>query len=155
MLPECRLSQRSCGVIDREQHCAILFRHAKGGLTMKQVLIAALVLAGCGQSAKDVGAVDLTKKAQEFVDLLVQADYGGVVDRFDSKMRETLPQEQVEGMWMAMQEKFGRFRKQIGVRQTKEQGFDCVYVTCSFEKRNVDIKIVFNERQRVAGLWFN
>jgi hypothetical protein len=146
--------QGHTGIIDREQDCDILI---KGGMNMKYLFVCGILclLAVCGQPAHDVGAIDLTRQAKDFVELLVQGDYAGVVNRFDGKMQEVLPEKQVEETWSALQDRFGHFQKQIGVRQTKEHGFDCVYVTCSFEKKNIDIKVVYNNEQKVAGLWFN
>lgn len=118
------------------------------------VCVILCLLAACGQPPQDIGAVDLTKQAKDFVDLMVQGDYTGVVARFDKKMQEVLSENQVEEMWSAMQVRYGQYQKQIGVRQTTEQGFDCVYVTCAFEKQNIDIKVVFDGEQKVAGLWF-
>jgi hypothetical protein len=40
------------------------------------------------------------------------------------------------------------------VRQVKEQGYNVVYVTCTFEKSQLDIKVVYNDKQEVSGLWF-
>ncbi len=123
---------------------------------MKNVYLCCILclLAMCGQPAQEAGAVDLTAQAGDFVDLLVQGEYARVVDLFDGKMREALPEGKVEEMWAALQEKYGPFQRQVGMRQTKEHGFDCVYVTCSFEEKNIDIKVVYDKEQKVAGLWF-
>jgi hypothetical protein len=144
-------------IIDRAQDCDILFAYQyKGGMNMKYLCacIILCLLAACGQAPQDIGAADLTKQAKGFVDLLSQGDYTGAVARFDKKMQEVLSENQVEEMWSAIQVRYGQYQKQIGVRQTTEQGFDCVYVTCAFEKQNIDIKVVFDGEQKVAGLWF-
>ena len=36
----------------------------------------------------------------------------------------------------------------------KHAQFDIVIVTCEFEKRMIDIKVVFNRKKEVTGLWF-
>ena len=114
----------------------------------------AYLFVACGQPAQETSTIDLTNQARDFVDLLVQGNYGRVVDRFDGKMQEALPEEKIEEMWTALQDKFGRFQKQVGVRQTREHGFECVYVTCSFDRKNIEIKVVYDNEQKVAGLWF-
>lgn len=123
---------------------------------MKYVFLCCILclLAVCGQPEQEAGAVDLTAQAKDFVDLLVQGEYARVVEHFDGKMQEVLPEGKVEEMWAALQEKYGHFQKQVGMRQTKEHGFDCIYVTCSFERKNIDIKVVYDKEQKVAGLWF-
>ncbi len=121
---------------------------------MKNVLLFCTLFAVCGQPPQETGAVDLTVQAGDFVDLLVQGEYARVVDLFDGRMREALPEGKVKEMWTALQDKYGHFQKRVGMRQTKENGFDCVYVTCSFEERNIDIKVVYDQERKVAGLWF-
>jgi hypothetical protein len=123
---------------------------------MKNMLLCCILclLAVCGQPAQETGAVDLTSQAKGFVDLLVQGDYARVVELFDGKMKETLPEGQVEEIWTALQDKYGQYQKQVGVRQTREHGYDCVYITCSFDGKNIDIKVVYDKEQKVAGLWF-
>jgi hypothetical protein len=69
-------------------------------------------------------------------------------------MKDAMPVEQVEGAWQSLQSQVGVFVDIVGVRQVKEQGYNVVYVTCTFEKSQLDIKVVYNDKQEVSGLWF-
>ncbi len=100
------------------------------------------------------GAPDLTAPAKEFVGMLAQEDYAGAFAQFDATMRDAMPVEQVEAAWGSLLAKTGEFNKITGLRQAKEQGFDVVYVTCGFEKTQLDVKVVYNTKKEVSGLWF-
>ncbi len=104
------------------------------------------------QEAPKVG--DLTKLAKAFVELLIKEDYANAVQKFDKTMKDAMPVEKLEEAWQGLLTKAGPLKKQIGLRQTQEQGYDIVYVTCEFEKAKVDIKVVFNNAKQVSGLWF-
>jgi hypothetical protein len=117
------------------------------------VFLAAFIMF-CGQQEPVSGGADLTTDAKEFVDLLAKGDYAGVVARFDSTMKSVMPESKVHDAWVSLQDQVGAYKKQIGLRQTKEQGWDCVYVTCEFERGRVDIKVVFDKHKKVSGLWF-
>lgn len=118
------------------------------------LLIISISMSLCGEQKTETPALDLTSKAKDFVAMLAQEDYAGVVATFDTKMKSVMPESKVAEAWTSIQSQVGMFKKQTGVRQTKEQGFDVVYVTCEFEQRKVDIKVVYNSSQQVSGLWF-
>lgn len=109
---------------------------------------------GCGEKEETTRVSDLTPQAKEFVDLLVKEDYASAVKSFDNKMKEVMPEDKVQEAWQGLLAQTGPFKKQIGVRQSKEQGYDVVYVTCEFEKSSLDIKLVFDSAKKVSGLWF-
>ena len=123
---------------------------------MKYAMVVCVLgmIMSCGQQQEISGAPDLTPDAKEFVEVLAKEDYAGVYARFDNTMKNAMPESKVQEAWTALQNQAGLYKKQIGVRQTKEQGWDCVYVTCEFEKKRVDIKVVFNKHKQISGLWF-
>ncbi|MCK4250018.1 DUF3887 domain-containing protein [candidate division WOR-3 bacterium] len=99
-------------------------------------------------------AGDLTAQAKGFVELFAKEDYSNAVKSFDNTMKGIMTQEKLKEAWQGLLVQAGSFKKQIGVRQTKEQGHDVVYVTCEFEKAKLDIKVVFNSAKEISGLWF-
>lgn len=98
--------------------------------------------------------VDLKYLSKKFVQLLIAEGYPDAVRYFDGELRESLPQDRLREAWWALLTQVGFFKRQIGVRQTAEQGYDIVFVTCEFDKATVDVKIVFNNANQIAGLWF-
>ncbi|MGB7054614.1 MAG: DUF3887 domain-containing protein [bacterium] len=104
---------------------------------------------------EQVAAVpDFTASARAFVELLVKGDYANAFATFDATMKGAMPEDAVSAAWESLLAQAGEFNKIIGVRQAKEQGYDVVYVTCGFEKSQLDVKVVFNEKKEVSGLWF-
>ena len=96
----------------------------------------------------------LTTEATEFVTMLAQGDYANAVMDFDSTMKTAMPPAKLQEAWTSLIGQVGAFNKQVSTRETKEMGFDVVYVTCDFEKGPLNIKVVFNEAKEISGLWF-
>lgn len=115
------------------------------------------LLVSCGQQAEkeEVSVTsDLTPRATEFVTLLTQEDYANAVKSFDSTMKAAMPPNELQNAWASLVGQVGAFKKQVSTRETKEMGFDVVYVTCEFEKGPLNIKVVFNAEKEISGLWF-
>jgi len=108
----------------------------------------------CEQKEEVPKAADLTPMAKDFVDMLVKGDYTAAVTKFDVKMKAAMSEEKLQQAWTSLIGQVGSFKKQIGVRQTTEQGYDVVLVTCEFEQAQLDVKVVFNDYKQISGLWF-
>ncbi len=113
----------------------------------------AVVFVGCEQQ-QSVTAPDFTASGRQFVEMLARGEYASVFATFDAAMKDAMPVPQIELTWQSLLAKVGPFTEIVGVRQTKEQGYDVVYVTCSFERDQVDVKVVYNIKKEVSGLWF-
>jgi dienelactone hydrolase len=92
--------------------------------------------------------------AKAFVDFLAKNDFTRAVGYFDSTMKTVLPEEKLAQTWVSLITQTGVFKRQIGARIEKISGYEVVFVTCEFEKVSCDIKVVFNQAKRVAGLFF-
>jgi len=111
-------------------------------------------LVSYAQEQEVVKSDDLTVSAKEFVELLAKEDFAEAVKNFDSTMKGALPEEKLREAWKSLTQKVGPFRKQISVRTEKLWQLDIVFVTCEFEKSILDVKVVFNNRKEISGLWF-
>ena len=118
------------------------------------VLLLVVSFMSCGEKSDDQKVGNYTPLAEEFVKLLINEEYEKAVQSFDDTMKDVLPSDKLENVWQNLITQVGHYKKQLGIRQTKEQGYDIVYVACEFEKDNADIKIVFNNAKEIAGLWF-
>ncbi|NOR16623.1 DUF3887 domain-containing protein [candidate division WOR-3 bacterium] len=120
------------------------------------VLVVFLIgsLISCGEKEVVPKAGDFTSQAKGFVELFAKEDYSNAVKNFDNTMKGVMTPEKLKEAWQGLLVQAGSFKRQVGVRQTKEQGFDIVYVTCEFEKSRLDIKVVFNNAKEISGLWF-
>jgi len=122
------------------------------------LLISALVLTisfiSCGEKKDGPKVGDLTPLATGFVESLVKEDFADAVKNFDSTMKGVMSEAKLQDVWQELLAQSGSFKKQTGVRQTQEQGFNIVFVTCEFEKSTLNIKVVFNDANEISGLWF-
>jgi hypothetical protein len=89
----------------------------------------------------------------EVVELLVKEEFAKVTDNFDETMKAALPAEKLGEVWKATIEQAGAFKKQLGSRQEKELEYDVTFVTCEFEKGNLDVKLVYNDKKQIAGMF--
>ncbi|MBN1907474.1 MAG: DUF3887 domain-containing protein [Deltaproteobacteria bacterium] len=91
--------------------------------------------------------------AGKFVDMLAKEDFASVVKWFDATMTNAMPEATLKQTWASVTEQAGKFKKQVKTRVEKVQGYDAVFVTCEFEKVNLDVQAVFDSQKRVAGLF--
>jgi hypothetical protein len=57
-------------------------------------------------------------------------------------------------MWKRMTQMLGAFKRRTGVRRTPEAGMMAVYVTCVFQRKTIEVKVVFNANGEVTELFF-
>ena len=95
-------------------------------------------------------------KAQtdKFVESLLKQQFSAATESFDETMKNTLPPEKLEEIWNAAASQMGPLKKQIGARAEKQLDYDIVFTTCEFENGHLDIKVVYNNKKQVAGLFF-
>ena len=117
-------------------------------------LLLAVSFISCGEKGDSQKAGDYTSLAEQFVKMLVNEEYEKAAQSFDKTMENTLTADKLEIAWQNLTTQVGHYKRQLGVRQTKDQGYDIVFVSCEFEKNNADIKIVFNNAKEISGLWF-
>jgi oligoribonuclease NrnB/cAMP/cGMP phosphodiesterase (DHH superfamily) len=126
----------------------------KYSINLLFIMLFAGSLITCGGKNDNQKAGDYTPLAEQFVDMLVNEEYDNAVQKFDSTMKHVLPADKLEDVWQNLLTQVGHYKRQLGIRQTNEQGYDIVYISCEFEEANADVKIVFNKNKEIAGLWF-
>ena len=92
--------------------------------------------------------------AGEFVELLVGGKFTTATKNFDATMKTALPAKKFKEVWNATISQAGPFKRQMGIRTEKLFSSVAVMVTCEFEKGPLDVKVVYNDKQKVSGLWF-
>jgi len=132
----------------------------KGNAGMRQCFLAFLTLVLLGsvpahsQERDNAMSPDLVTSAQAFVDLLATRDFASAERYFDDTMKTALPQEKLQETWNTVMAQAGAFKHQVRTRTEERQGYNVVIVTCAFEKAALDIQVVFDQAQRIAGLFF-
>jgi dienelactone hydrolase len=98
---------------------------------------------------------DLVPGAEQFVDRLARGEYAAAAQRFDEAVARALPADKLEQTWQSVVAGAGAFKGRLRSNAVKDQGLDIVVVTCAFEKAAIDVKVVFNKKGEIAGLWFS
>jgi hypothetical protein len=68
-------------------------------------------------------------------------------------MKSALPEARLRGVWEQLLGTAGSYQKQTQTRTERQAGYDVALVTCQFEHKQIVIKVVFDSKKRVAGLW--
>lgn len=111
-------------------------------------------LAGCGSTEEESRSEELTALATKLVESTVAGDFSTAVEGFDNDMKDVFPSEMLGDTWNSLISQVGAFQKKTGTHMEAIEGYDIVYVTCEFEYAIIDIKVVFNAENQVAGLFF-
>lgn len=98
---------------------------------------------------------ELEPKASALVDALIAGDYTTACADFDAAMQAALPPEKVQETWEALPQQIGAYQDKVGSRTAVEKGYAIVFETLQFEKARVDVRVVFNADQTIAGLFFS
>src|SRR5579871_3849632 len=97
---------------------------------------------------------DLIPLAKAFVDQLSKGDFATATQRFDATMQGALPADKLRETWQALVGQAGAFQQQVGTHTATTQGYDIVFVTCQFALARIDVKVVFDGKKQIAGLFF-
>ena len=81
-------------------------------------------------------------------------EFTKIVELFDQTMKTALPVEKLKLVWDDLNVKCGKFQKISTITVDKIQIYDVTYILCHFEKMNLKMKTVFNEKSQIAGLFF-
>ena len=65
-----------------------------------------------------------------------------------------MSQAELGATWDAVLAQAGPLRAVAGARHERAGTFDVVYVTCQFERLTLDVKLAFDARRHIAGMFF-
>lgn len=112
-----------------------------------------IILFSCNRTqAADSG--EYAELARKFLSLLVNKEYAGAVAMYNNIMKTSLPEEKLADAWENTLEQVGVYKDEIACNEGKKGQFASVVITCRFEYVPLDIKVVFNPRKEITGLWF-
>jgi dienelactone hydrolase len=121
-----------------------------GGLGILCTCVAALF----AQTPADDPFASLKVMAKAFVEALAREEFATAGKDFDEVMKKAAPAEKLRDFWKAALEQLGAFRKIDGLRGETAGKYRLVFVTCKFEKANLDMKVVFNKDRQITGHFF-
>jgi hypothetical protein len=93
-------------------------------------------------------------RARELVDLLVKHQFSEAVGRFDATMRQALPPEKLQQVWLALAGQVGALQSVVGTRSETKDTYEIIHVTCRFENMALDARVVFDRAHLISGLFF-
>ncbi len=77
-----------------------------------------------------------------------------VINDFTPQLKQTLPAEKLAVVWNDLTARLGSYQSMGEPAQADEDGRKVVYVPLTFEKGTVRAKLVYDETNYVAGLFF-
>lgn len=99
-------------------------------------------------------ARDIEDSARALVDKLSRGDFQGASARFDTLMRGSLPPDKLRSVWAQVVKKTGAFAEITGATVASAEGFWAVLLTCRFGSGPLVVKVVYDIKDEVAGLFF-
>ncbi|MBI4244680.1 MAG: DUF3887 domain-containing protein [Planctomycetes bacterium] len=94
------------------------------------------------------------EKGKDFVNFLSDNKFDDAISMFDQTMKEAMSSNQLKEIWKTLQNQVGNYKQIVGERMELLKPYYVVFITCKFERSDVDIKIVFDESVNISGLFF-
>lgn len=98
-------------------------------------------------------AQDEQSRSKEAVSQLAARQFDKVEALFDSTMSSVLPPDKLAATWDSVLAQAGQFKSIAETRQEELQGHHIVFVTSQFERMLLDVKVVWDKDQHIAGLF--
>jgi len=142
-----------------KRRITMIARFKKGSYRWSALAVVLLAVLGCVALTNAKGTTQPENKkpvalAKKFVQLLVKEQFSAATKNFDATMKAVLPADKLEKTWKDTTSQAGIFNRQLGIRTEKYLVYDIVLVTCEFEKGPLDVKVVYNNKRQVSGLFF-
>lgn len=102
-------------------------------------------------AAQAVGA-DYEALARAVVTDMAARRFEKVSALFDETMAKALPADKLAESWDSLRAQVGEFQSIESVKREEKQGYQVVHVICTYDKLKMDTAVVFDARQRIAGL---
>lgn len=126
------------------------------------ILSVGLLLTACGskskvnESGENIAGEQTEKRIQhalELLDMLNKGEYSSVFNVFDNTMKSALPENKLKETWESTCSQLGGFKKIVGTRTAKQQGYNQVFITCEFGLGNFDVLFVFGQDEKMSGFF--
>jgi dienelactone hydrolase len=118
------------------------------------ISLAVVTVAGAGASQQPDPWPPLVARAREVVERLVSGEVEPLIPTFDDKMKAAIDADGLRKLAPSLVAQFGAFKSLNGTRTDAQSGFRVVFVSCTFERADVDIRVAFDSFDRIAGIGF-
>jgi hypothetical protein len=99
----------------------------------------------------DLTPDNMESSAKDIADLLQKKSFEAVNDRFNDRLKATMPTDQLDMSWSHVLMHLGPFKSVKQARKDPE--FDFVDVRCVFEHGEITVRVAFDLSGKVDGLW--
>jgi dienelactone hydrolase len=116
----------------------------------------AVLVCDCTTAAEPEKPQDknIASAAGQFVDQMAKGEFSAAVRDFDATMKSLVSPDRLKQIWEPLVAQVGPLKSQLSARTERVGAYDCVFVTCQFEKTKLDVKVVFNRSKQISGLFF-
>ncbi len=111
--------------------------------------------AGTNPRAIEVASGSSGEALQRDAGVLFQrmlAGDAGVLERATPELRAAVDAERLRALIAGIRAQAGNYRGQLASRRDTRGGMEIVTLTSAFERANIDVRLVFDAQQRLAGL---
>jgi uncharacterized protein len=121
------------------------------------IALAALFLAASFTSAQEkLPQVPqaLRDAANKYLDLIIKGEYAEASKNYDETMTKVFPPDKLEATWKSLKTQVGALRSRGELRLEKRGVYEIVIIPCTFEKAELNARVVFDSKQKISGLQF-
>jgi hypothetical protein len=101
-----------------------------------------------------VESEQLSSPARSLIKQLAAEEYDRAVERFDSNLKMTMPAHVLQDRWRTLLAEVGAFKRTISATPGSTHGYEVVIVKCEFDEGLLDVRVVFDKKKQVTGLFF-
>jgi len=107
-----------------------------------------------GWAAQPAENQDLIPLAEKFLNHLIKNETQDAIGMLDETMTKALPPDKLEKMWPMLQMQVGKYEEVQATRREEQGQYRIVFLTCRFKQTSLDVKVVFDKADKIAGLFF-
>ena len=96
----------------------------------------------------------MTHGLNKFLDHASKGEYAEASKTYDETMTKVFPPEKLAATWKSLTTQLGPLRSRGEMRLEKKGIYDIVIVPCTFEKQELNARVVFDSKLRISGLNF-
>jgi hypothetical protein len=101
-----------------------------------------------------IRAAPPTVRSQTIMSHIIAGELADVPADFNATMKQALPPEKLAQVWSRLTTQLGAFKSMGEPTETTEQGYRVVWIPLTFERGVLRAKVVYDETNYVAGLFF-
>ena len=122
--------------------------------TILGIFLSLFCLQCISQASNPESDPQLAAKTEKIRDGLIHEDYNKVTADFNSQMSAALKPEQLKQVWEGLIQQLGNYDSYGDISSSEIEGYRVIYSILKFEKAPIKLKVVFDDDDNVAGLFF-